>query len=81
MTPSLTLVAAVEADTRKRRRTAWLVGLGLVTLLAGAAWVDGTTTRPKHDPAACADRLGIAWSYEQGATERLAEFSACVVGR
>lgn len=45
-----------------------LIGLGLGTM--GAEW-------PVR-PVLCAQRVGVAWSAEQGATERLAAFSACV---
>jgi hypothetical protein len=31
-----------------------------------------------HSPVACAERLGIRWSPEDGATERPDEFRRCV---
>lgn len=54
------------------------VGVVLSCLVVGA-WIDGDFNRhAARTPQSCADSLGIQWDVENGATERLAEFSACV---
>lgn len=55
----------------------FLVG-AFATLAVLVAYVDGRQDRPVE--ARCADRLNIAWSESEGATEKLTAFSACVRG-
>lgn len=50
-----------------------LVGLAASALVLAADWFD----RPQREHV-CADNLGIVWSVEDGATERLADWRVCV---
>lgn len=36
---------------------------------------------PKPTPQACAKKVGVTWTYEDGVTERLDAFQACMNGR
>jgi hypothetical protein len=46
-------------------------------LLAGAALLVALVGHWEADPARCARALGIEWTLEDGATERLDAFGRC----
>lgn len=56
-----------------RRRI--LAGLALSALVLAA---DHRPTTAPSRPQQCADALGVPWDVENGATERLEAFRACV---
>lgn len=76
--PLLDLFARIDADNRRRRFRVYAASFALGVCLLGGAWVDGTLNRPAHSPEACAQRLGVTYNVEDGATEQLAAFKACV---
>lgn len=54
----------------------------LASLLLLGGFMLGRSSAPAApSPAACAYQLGIAWSPEEGATERLTDFDRCLEGR
>lgn len=60
------------------RRVVVGVLLSAVTLAGGC--IDKRNNTDHARQRGCADRLGVAWNVEDGATERLAAFSACIGG-
>ncbi|HEX7276274.1 MAG TPA: hypothetical protein VF244_02775 [Acidimicrobiales bacterium] len=66
----------------------FLVGQAIVVaFLAAIAMAIGIVymsadleAHPRGTPKTCADALGIHWTPEDGATERLNAFDACVAG-
>lgn len=82
VSPLADLFAAIDASNRARRFAGLAVVFVLGLCFLGGAWIDADLSRaPRLSPRACADRLGIQWDVVNGATERLAAFSACVAGR
>lgn len=61
-----------------RRRI--LAGLAISAVVLSVSCVRSTDHHAPR-PQVCADRLGVEWDREQGATERLAAFSRCVEGK
>ena len=53
----------------------------IICVLASGLSSDRTIERPLGTAATCAEALGIHWDAEDGATERLDAFEACVQGR
>lgn len=83
MTPVLDLLDSLhdhDHQTRSRRTRVYVAVLASCLVLG--AWGDGSMRRhDAHTPQVCAARLHIAYDRENGATERLVAFQACVEGR
>lgn len=56
------------------------VALAIVGMAFADAWGKQADERPPGTPRTCAQALGIHWTPEDGATERLNAFEACVAG-
>lgn len=54
---------------------------GIIASCLAIAILGPCEPTPTHTPSACARRLGISWSVEEGATEQLDAFQDCVNGR
>lgn len=83
MTPLIvTLDSLHDHDHQTRSCRTRLYVAVLASCLVLGAWGDGSMRRhDAHTPEACAHRLHVAYDRENGATERLAAFQACVEGR
>lgn len=68
----------VECKRRTFVVTMWM--LAYAALMAGDLLTSYTPTLTNRAQV-CAQRLGIAYTYEDGATERLTAFQNCVEGR
>ncbi len=58
----------------------WLfaITICLMTTIVCLIYITDRVVGLEHSPEHCARRLGIAYSIEHGATERLEEFEECV---
>lgn len=54
------------------------VGLVLSVLVLAGSCIDKANNTEDTRAQACADRLGVRWNVEDGATDRLAEFGRCL---